>query len=98
MTGAANSTSMHFAQATMQHADINLTMNVYTDPRLLDVRGAMDTLPTLPLDGNRSPMGNAVAATGTDDASPLAPPLAPDWCKRGTPLSITDNMTSNEHV
>ena len=33
----------------MRHSDINLTMNIYTDPRLLDVAGAMDALPLLPL-------------------------------------------------
>jgi integrase len=39
------------AQAAMPHSDIKLTMNVYTDPKLLDVRGALDALPALPLDG-----------------------------------------------
>src|SRR5690606_5127922 len=37
------------AQATMRHSDVNLTMNVYTDPKLLDVAGALDSLPALPL-------------------------------------------------
>ena len=41
------------AQAAMRHSDINLTMNTYTDPRLLDVAGAMAALPLLPLDGGR---------------------------------------------
>lgn len=39
------------AQAAMRHSSIDLTMNVYTDPRLLDVAGALDALPDLPLDG-----------------------------------------------
>jgi integrase len=39
------------AQAALRHSDINLTMNVYTDPKLLDVRGALNALPELPLDG-----------------------------------------------
>ena len=39
------------AQAALRHSTINLTMNNYTDPVLLDVRGALDTLPALPLDG-----------------------------------------------
>ena len=30
------------AQAAMRHSDVNLTMNTYTDPKLLDVAGAMD--------------------------------------------------------
>jgi hypothetical protein len=66
------------AQAAMRHSKIELTMNVYTDPKLLDVRGALDTLPELPLDGER----RQVAATGTDapqrgGCKPLAPALAP---------------------
>jgi integrase len=39
------------AQAAMRHSTINLTMNVYTDPQLLDVAGALESLPALPLDG-----------------------------------------------
>jgi hypothetical protein len=35
------------AQAAMRHASIDLTMNVYTDPKLLDVAAAMDALPAL---------------------------------------------------
>jgi integrase len=38
------------AQAAMRHSKLDLTMSVYTDPRLLDVRGALDVLPALPLD------------------------------------------------
>ncbi len=34
------------AQAAMRHSDPSLTANVYTDPRLLDVAGAMDALPS----------------------------------------------------
>jgi integrase len=34
-------------QAAMRHSDIRLTMGVYTDPILLDVRKALDTLPSL---------------------------------------------------
>jgi len=37
------------AQAAMRHSTINLTMTVYTDPRLLDVEGALAVLPCLPL-------------------------------------------------
>jgi integrase len=36
------------AQAAMRHADPSLTANVYTDPKLLDVHGALDALPNLP--------------------------------------------------
>ena len=37
------------AQAAMRHSSIDLTMNIYTDPKLLDIAGAMDSLPLLPL-------------------------------------------------
>ena len=33
------------AQAAMRHSSIHLTMNIYTDPTLLDVAGAINTLP-----------------------------------------------------
>ena len=29
----------------MRHSTLELTMNVYTDPQLLDVAGAIDALP-----------------------------------------------------
>ena len=63
---------MRTAQAAMRHSDPKLTANVYTDPRLLDVRGALDALPVLSLDG---PHGNQQRAASA--ASPLAPDLAP---------------------
>jgi integrase len=35
------------AQAAMRHSSIDLTMNIYTDPTLLDVAGAVEALPEL---------------------------------------------------
>jgi len=35
------------AQAAMRHSDPSLTANVYTDPKLLDVAGALEALPSL---------------------------------------------------
>jgi integrase len=88
------------AQAAMRHSDPRLTANVYTDPRLLDVAGALDTLPALPLDGNRTE-GQFARMTGTHgelvqaDRTPvhdwLAPTLAPNQCKRRqSPSSIVN--------
>lgn len=37
------------AMAALRHSDLSLTMAIYTDPRLLDVAAAMDTLPALPM-------------------------------------------------
>jgi len=83
------------AQAAMRHSDIRLTMQTYTDPKLLDVRGALDALPALPL-GAGSEQSEAVM-TGTD-AGALAPTLAPNWCKRATPLTIPDEMNTDEQA
>jgi hypothetical protein len=82
------------AQAAMRHSDIKLTMNVYTDPKLLDVAGALNALPALPLDGEQAD-GEALQATGTAGGSTrtLAPLLAPTPDKRSESLSIGDNMS-----
>jgi hypothetical protein len=77
------------AQAAMRHSTIDLTMNVYTDPRLLDVAGAMEALPALPLGDDPSSTSAAMKATGTDDlaARQFAPGFAPtigNWCKPGS--------------
>jgi hypothetical protein len=57
------------AQAAMRHSDIKLTMGVYTDPKLLDVAGALEgALPSLPLDGE--PQAQKQRATGTAGAEP----------------------------
>jgi integrase len=84
------------AQAAMRHSTIDLTMNTYTDPRLLDVRGALDALPLLPL-GRGQAEGEALPATGTDGgaartvAPTVAPVVAPTADNRGQPLSSSGN-------
>ena len=50
----------------MRHSDPSLTAHVYTDPKLLDVRGALDALPALPLNGGPDGGRNMAASTGTD--------------------------------
>ena len=54
------------AQAAMRHSTIDLTMNAYTDPKLLDVCGALDSLPSLNLNASPSTDRNSMRATGTD--------------------------------
>ena len=88
------------AQAAMRHSNINLTMNVYTDPKLLDIQGALDSLPSLNLKSSPSTERQAMAmrATGTDvqDAMPslrhpvslVAPPVAPNIGQRGQSVSF----------
>jgi hypothetical protein len=86
----------------MRHTDPSLTANVYTDPKLLDVHGALDALPSLPLDTEQEAMqGRARAVgTGTYDRSFVALPVAltpdnpgeivsnPDKTKAEPPKSI----------
>ena len=42
----------------MRHSDPSLTANVYTDPKLLDVAGALEALPSL------QPSGETFAESG----------------------------------
>ena len=84
------------AQAAMRHRKLDLTMNVYTDPRLLDVAGAMDALPLLPMDDITS--YNREVATGTD-ACALVPTLTPttgNLCISGANadnIDVTSSLT-----
>ena len=50
----------------MRHSSIDLTMNVYTDPELLNVAGALEALPELPLEPSLSADRAPLACTGTD--------------------------------
>jgi len=54
----------------MRHSKIDLTMNCYTDPRLLDVSGALDALPTLSLDREPDRSSEHAKATGTEGMDP----------------------------
>ena len=76
-----NGVAPRTAQAAMRHSKIDLTMNVYTDPRLLDVAGALESLPTLSLDSQPDQTSNRAAATGTE--SPFAPAFAPNTVQTG---------------
>src|SRR5262249_8016800 len=65
------------AQAALRHSDPGLTANVYTDPKLLDVHGALDALPRLLLRGVAGDAGESLQATRTHGRRPLVPTLAP---------------------
>ena len=73
------------AQAAMRHSSIDLTMNVYTDPKLLDVHAALDSLPELTID----PVDENLKATGTDPQH--APRHAPKTGNGGKFVRIPDN-------
>src|SRR5262249_46198169 len=78
------------AQAAMRHSDPGLTANVYTDPKLLDVHGALDALPSPPLDPGQDPGRERLRATGTEtcDASRFALEFALTDDKPGEESSI----------
>jgi hypothetical protein len=80
----------------MRHSTIDLTMNVYTDPKLLDVAGAMESLPALPLGAGGQMGANVLSATGTDDlaAHQFAPKFAPTTGKTRTLQSIMGRIAS----
>lgn len=62
------------AQAAMRHSDPKLTAMVYTDPRLLDVEGALDALPGLPLGSAESRARSQ--DTGTNGPTAVAQSVA----------------------
>jgi hypothetical protein len=68
------------AQAAMRHSSVDLTMNVYTDPKLLDVHGALDAIPQMPLNGKPDERERATGTEGVSDwaARTVAPTVAPD--------------------
>lgn len=72
------------AQAAMRHSDIKLTMGVYTDPRLLDVRSAVESLPALPLPTNRS--------------HSVAPTVAPTGCNPGHSEATAGKKTARRVI
>ena len=79
------------AQAAMRHSSIDLTMNTYTDPKLLDVHGAVDSLPSLQLPTDLpTRQRQTLKATGTDPSgeSLVAPTVAPTLGKSGATESF----------
>jgi len=90
------------AQAAMRHSSIDLTMNTYTDPRVLDVAGALDSLPRLSLEGSpQERQRNLATGTGGQRANrefglhQLAPVLAPNSDKRCKLGATDDNWAEN---
>jgi len=75
------------AQSAMRHSVLELTMNTYTDPRLLDVVGALSALPDLPLDDPGT--AERQRATGTDGRK-LVPGLVPNAGNQCTSGTIAD--------
>ncbi len=72
------------AQAAMRHSKPELTANVYIDPKLLDVAGAIDALPALVL-----PPEAATSATAAGQAADPAAGPSPDLLNR-TPRTTAE--------
>jgi len=82
------------AQEAMRHSDIKLTMNVYTDPALLDVAGAIESLPDLPIDRGQ-PNGRPLRSErkpGEDGNLQFAPKFAPNTGRSGQSGTIPVKM------
>jgi integrase len=75
------------AQAALRHSSLELTMQHYTDPRLLDVAGALAALPALPTTGTAP---ETAGATGTDDASAVALTVALTSGRTSQNVSLRD--------
>lgn len=85
------------AQQAMRHSTINLTMNTYTDPRLLDVAGAVDALPMLRLSTEPTLPANQgeQRATGTDGGRAIKHQDKP---RTVTPAVTPDTVFSIQNV
>jgi len=66
------------AQMLARHTDIRLTMRNYTDPGLLDARGAVERLPELPAVSSADVQ--TARATGTDGPNSVVLPVVLDSC------------------
>ena len=81
-----NGVSLRTAQAAKRHSDPRLTANVYTDPQLLDVAGALDVLPSLPL-GDAASEGltevdGEPTAGGSSELAPMLAPKYQNWVRK----------------
>jgi hypothetical protein len=83
--------SLRTAQAAMRHSDPSLTANVYTDPKPLDVSGALDASPTLPLDRKGAPESFRATGTGTCDANLVALLVAETTANGGQTVASDGN-------
>jgi|GEM_PF-410420 len=74
---STSGTAPRTAQAAMRHSDIKLTMGVYTDPKLLDVRQAVENLPSI------TPQSTEVLKSVTSPAGPTHPECSHDCSETG---------------
>jgi integrase len=79
----------------MRHAAKGITDEHYTDAKLIDLRGALDLLPRLPLDAGR-PEAERQAATGTDGAAPVYPSVYSTADKSSASRATADATPSEQ--
>ncbi len=83
----------------MRHSSIDLTMNVYTDPRLLDVQGAVESLPqiftTAEPNDNRQHMA-AGAETFSPSAVAVVVAVPADFSRDSQSTAVTFSAISSE--
>ncbi len=89
----------------MRHAAAGITDEHYTDRALIDLRGALDLLPALPLDG--CPEAERSRANGTDDTvevsraqhAPRHAPATGKTCQNGAlPYKTAENRRESETI
>ena len=85
--------SPRVAQAAMRHSSVDLMMNVYTDPRLLDVQGTVESLPSMTVTSDRTENRQRIAVGAENFARcfvavPVAVP--PDFPRdsQSTPVTL----------
>ena len=92
--------SPRVAQAAMRHSSLELTMNVYTDPRLLDVQGAVESLPEFSVTNEPTENRQRIAAGAETFHAPnlVAPLVAPtlDVSRDLQSTAVTYSVISSE--
>ncbi len=87
--------SPRVAQAAMRHSSIDMTMNVYTDPRLLDVQGAIESLPTMTATTEPTPNQQRMAAGAENLVAPTVAPTT-DFARNSQSTAVTLLAISSE--
>ena len=86
------------AQAAMRHSKIDMTMNVYTDPRMLDIQGAVESLPSMSVTSdateNRQRMAAGAETLVSPSVTPTVTPTA-DFSRLLQSTAVTLNAFPN---
>ena len=78
------------AQQAMRHSKMELTMNVYTDPRLLDVHGAVNKLPAMnPVAPDED---EPVTVGGSEESESNMPPYMPPSTSQTESSEVTSSQ------